>query len=334
MSKPSPARRWLVLAKVAVSLGLCAWLAVKVQRQDGLGSLLERLDRIEVGWIAVAVALHFLAVFAGVARWRLLLRVSGIELGAGRLTRAFLIGRFIGAFTPSTSGLDGYRLLAAGRASGKMTESAAAIGVEKLVGLIGMASVCAVLVPFGGASILGPSAVWTALAIGGGAALLLVLLRHPSWLGLLVTRAPRTIRGKLGKAQAALHELDLGAGSMARAVGLGVISHLALSAVFAASARALGVDVSVAALLVVGNAIVIAVLLPVSIGGIGVRESVAVGLLSAIAVPPGDALLVALLTYLTGQVPALLGAVFMMAERHPPVARVPARSSDPLASSA
>ena len=68
-------------------------------------------------------------------------------------------------------------------------------------------------------------------------------------------------------------------------------------------------------MLVVGNAIVIAVLLPLSIGGVGVREGVAVVLLATAGVSSTDAVLVALLGYLTGQVPALLGGGLMAISR-------------------
>jgi hypothetical protein len=82
-----------------------------------------------------------------------------------------------------------------------------------------------------------------------------------------------------------------------------------------ATAMALGVDVSAATLLVVGNAIVLAVLLPVSVGGVGVREGVAVMLLATAGVTSTEAVLVALLGYLTGQVPALFGGVLMAVGR-------------------
>jgi hypothetical protein len=83
--------------------------------------------------------------------------------------------------------------------------------------------------------------------------------------------------------------------------------------VFFATARAIGLDASPVTLLIVGNAITLAVLLPVSVGGVGVREGVAVVLLSGVGVTSTDALLVALLGYLTGQVPALLGGGLSLA---------------------
>ncbi len=315
-------RQILVLAKVAVSLGLLAWLGARIVQRDGVDALFDRLGALDPGWLAVAIALHALAVFAGVLRWRLLARAAGVELSLGWMTRSFLIGRFVGAFTPSTTGLDGWRIWEAGKASGAMGRSAAAIVVEKLVGLIGMALVCAALVPFGGAALLGHGAIAVALAMAGAAATGLALIQRPAWLSALAARLPKPVRGRATKAVEALAETELDAGHLTRAVGLGILSHLALSAVFWATAGALGVGVSGWTLLAVGNAIVLAVLLPVSVGGVGVRESVAVVLLATVGVASTDAALIALLGYLTGQVPALAGGLLMLARKSAPPAPI------------
>lgn len=307
----SSRRRWLLAAKAVVSLALVGWLGSRMLERDGVDALLARLESVELGWLGVALALHFAAVLAGVTRWRLLLRAVRVELPLGWLARSYLIGRFIGAFTPSTTGLDGWRLYDAGRASGALARSGAAIGVEKLVGLIGMTLVCAALVPFGGVRLMGPSALYVAGALGVGAALGLFAIASPRLVARAVALTPRLVRGRMEKALEALEASRLSLGAVTRAVLLGVLAHLALSAVFAATAHALGVDVALSTLLVVGNAIVLAVLLPISVGGVGVREGVAVMLLAGAGVDGTDAVLIALLGYLTGQVPALLGGALM-----------------------
>ncbi len=88
--------------------------------------------------------------------------------------------------------------------------------------------------------------------------------------------------------------------------------------VFAATGTALGVDASLAELAIVGNAIVLATLLPISVGGFGVREGTAVALLAVVGVPAGEAVFVALLGYLAAQPPALVGGVLQLTEAAPP----------------
>jgi len=310
---------WL---KAAVSLGLLGWLVARMVRRDGVETLADRVLALDVPWLMVAIVLHFVAVLCGVARWRGLLDAAGLRHGFGRLLRSFLVGRFVGAFTPSTTGLDGWRLYDVGREDGEMATSAAVIGVEKLVGLIGMALVCALLIPFGGIELMGPSAPIAAAAMAGGAATGLWLIRDPRALAWLVARLPSAKLKALGnKALDAVTRTELDARRTATAVALGVLSHASLSAVFFATGRAVGVEADPMTLLVAGNAITLAVLLPVSIGGVGVREGVAVVLLASVGVASTDAVLVALLGYLTGQVPALLGGALTILGP-----RVPSRS--------
>jgi uncharacterized membrane protein YbhN (UPF0104 family) len=301
-------RRLIAAFKIALSAGLCAWLVSQMLAREGVDELGARLARIDGRWIAVAIALHFAAVLAGTVRWRLLLRAARIDkLGLGWLLRSFLVGRFVGAFTPSTTGLDGWRLWEAGRASGSMARAAGAIVVEKLVGLIGMAIVCAMLLPFG--PTLGASAYGIAFVLAAISVFALVCVRRPAWLSATAARMPKIVRPRAAKIADALSSSRLDGRQSAKAIGLGLASHAALSCVFFATARAIGVQTDAVTLLAVGNTIVIAVLLPISIGGIGVREGVAVVLLAGAGVGATEAMLVALLGYLTGQVPALAGGV-------------------------
>ena len=96
----------------------------------------------------------------------------------------------------------------------------------------------------------------------------------------------------------------------ARLLGLGLVTHVATTLVFAATGAALGVGVGTVDLMIVGNAIVLATLLPISVGGVGVREGTAVALLAAQGVSTADAALLAFLGYLCAQPPALVGGLW------------------------
>ena len=61
-------------------------------------------------WFLAAIAIKLLGIFANVWRWQILLRGQGIELGFGYLTSTYFIGRYFGIVTPSTMGLDAWRL--------------------------------------------------------------------------------------------------------------------------------------------------------------------------------------------------------------------------------
>lgn len=312
--------RLLLAVKAAITIGLLAYLVSQIVAREGMSALGERLGGLDPVAIGVALALHAVSVLAGVARWRTLLDARDLRQPYPWLLRSFLIGRFVGAFTPSTTGLDGWRGYEVARKTGDVAGSAGVILVEKLVGIVGMALVCAALAPIGVIDRLGPGALPMALALASVAVIGVWVLASPARARSLAAIAPRPIRAKVTKLVEALAAGQLSRGRLTKAIGLGIVQHLALSAVFAATGAALHVDVPLGTLLAVGNAIVISVLLPLSIGGVGVREGVAVALLSS-SMPISDAALIASLGWLTGQAPALIGGVLLALDRSAPKLR-------------
>lgn len=300
------------LVKVVVTVALLGLLFWQIARREGVDALLAELTSLDVRWLLVATALHFVAVFSGVARWGTLLSAFELPLPLALRLRAFLVGRFYGAFTPSTTGLDGYRIIEANRVTGELARSTATIVVEKLVGLVSMATVCVVLVPFGLYERLGPAAILVALGMASVALVGLVVVARPRLVEALARRLPRAVAKRLERVVEALSHGHLDLRAIASSIALGIVAHAALSATFAAAGLALGVALPVTTLLAVGNAIVIAVLLPISVGGVGVREGVAFSLLVSASVSTSEATLVATLGYLTGQVPALVGGLLSL----------------------
>jgi uncharacterized membrane protein YbhN (UPF0104 family) len=304
--KPSSIKR---LLKAAVSASLLGGLLFIIARKEGLGSLWARATGLDPLDLLAAVGLQFASVAVSVARWRILLRAQGIALPYARLTRSFLIGRFFGVFTPSTAGLDVYRAVDVGRLSGQGVQSAGAVVVEKLFGLLSLALLTFALLPLGGARFLGGEGLFAGAVVGFSSGVGLTLLRKPDLLAPLVSRLPLGVRDKVDGAVRAMTERPLGPAATAQALALGVAAHLSVATMYAASARALGVDVPAIELVLVGTIIVLATLVPVSIAGVGVREGAAVALLTSVGVAPSEALLVGVLGFLATQPPALVGGL-------------------------
>lgn len=291
--------------KRTVSLALLVGIAWLIATREGLGDLGARLRTLDAGPMGVAFLLPMVAVSASVTRWGRLLRAEGIALPADWLMRSFLRGRFVGAFTPSTTGLDVYRAVDVGRETGDRAAGGRVVVIEKLYGLISLALLTFALLPLGLHRFFGAAGLSAAAALGVASITLLAWMER---------RAGRPASGSwLSRKLAGLTTARrLGAMERARLVALGVLGHAATALVFAATGAALGVDASFTELAIVGNAIVLATLLPISVGGFGVREGTAVALLAVVGVPAAEAVLVALLGYLAAQPPALLGGVLQL----------------------
>ena len=97
------------------------WLLLLWPVDDGSGErvpawnlMVDLLASIDAGvfwtFAAVGAVVRFLGVLASMYRWQLVLRGQRIELPFWHILGAFLIGRAIGFFLPSTAGLDAYKL--------------------------------------------------------------------------------------------------------------------------------------------------------------------------------------------------------------------------------
>ncbi len=117
--------------KVAVSLGLLAFLLTKPEIHQSW----ELFTRAKIELIALAFVLYFLAIFANIFKWGLLLRAMGMKVPLGTLTSYFFTGLFFGNFLfPMVAGdvMRGYGLAVD---SEQVPEAAISVLVDRLVGL-------------------------------------------------------------------------------------------------------------------------------------------------------------------------------------------------------
>lgn len=302
------AKRWIRRIVTLCLLGGLVWL---VARRDGFEGLGARLADLEPAWLVLALVAPLVAVAASVLRWRTLLRAEGVELPLRFLLGSFLRGRFIGVFTPSTLGLDVYRVMDASARAGRRATHARVVVLEKFYGLVALALVTLAVAPLGASRLLGAGGLWLAAALGAASLGGIALLVKPAP---VLRRLPAFVRRR---AAVLLEGGGLRAGTLAGALAASVVTHLAASVVFVGTGMALGVA-SPFALLVCGNAIVLATLLPISVAGLGVREGTAAVLLAQVGVAPLDATLLALLGFLAIQPAALVGGLTMLTRREQP----------------
>lgn len=103
-----------------------------------------------VTWGLAAMAIKFVGVIGSAFAWHMLLVGQGIRYPFwSKIMTAFLIGRFIGTFLPSTLGLDGYTLYEAGRYSNQWSRVITAKALEKFIGVTGLFLGMVVTLPFG-----------------------------------------------------------------------------------------------------------------------------------------------------------------------------------------
>jgi len=320
--------------KFAISAGITIFIIHKITRGQNLHEIGKMLSKIPLGVFAVWMAGAFLVkasgMFMAVVRWRLLLLGHGYKIGWLHLIGSFLIGRFIGSFTPSTTGLDGWRLYDIARHTHDTPASISVILVEKITGFFVLSVLVVLTIPFGGTIISNPQ--WKS-AFERGAWFASIILGIPMGIAFVVLMNPAVIRKffeklfgrkggfgmKIKKFVDALWVYENKKRLLLSALIAGFFVHLAQCVMYFFTGNALGLNVTLKTVLFIGPLEIAATLIPISIAGIGVRELVWATLLGG-KLGGGDAgfaagALMGFLGYAVGEGISLLGGPIWLARR-------------------
>ncbi len=236
-----------------------------------------------VPWFIFAMFIKLLGILANVYRWQILLRGQDLDFGFGWLTCSYAVGRYFGIVTPSTMGLDGWRLYDTIRLSGRAVECTTALAIERLIGLVGLFVVILLFMPFAdlGDRSLGELAQAMAVPLGAGMIFGVLLLLQPSWFGGLVRLMPHPkLRNFLSSAIGAATAYSQRRSALLIALACAVFGQITTMFMYFGNAMALQVEgVTMAQVLYASAIMTLGTFLAPSASGEGVRELIFVALL-------------------------------------------------------
>lgn len=308
----SKGRRWLVVRLILTVV----MLAVLVPRLDP-STLFPDHHLQTVLWIAGALAVAVLSIGLWTFRWQQVLHALELPAALPPLLSHTLAGLFVSNFLPTTIGGDVVRASRLAATNGHRKVSAASVVLERLTGFVALPLITLVALAVKPSLLrLGTaSQVALVLSLGPLAALtaFMVLAAHPwlgerlggrRWLGLAMTVHLGLVRFRRHPALAAT------------VVGAALVYQLSLVLIAWMGAHALGLSVGWAAMMAFIPVVVIAQALPLSIGGLGLREGALVVLLGPLGVADSHAVALGLLLYAINMAVSLLGApAFLVGSR-------------------
>ena len=310
--------RWTSLLRPLAALALLAWLIHRIGPRSVLDAL--ALFHSAPGCVAAALALTFLALLAGAVRWHLLLRALALPKPFAATFRAFFAGQFFNAFFFGACGGDLYRAYAAARRHpGREAEAAASVVIDRGIGLLAtLAFGCLSLLPDLRARLADPAwrkASWLMLlfALVGAAATVAALTSTPWHL------AARLLPSRVHPLLARLHTAFTFPRRSPRAAAIATLLSLANLLLLAAACHALSLALSLTIpwpqWLAIFPVITVLSAIPLTPGGLGIREALFVALLAPLGIPPAPALALSLLNYLSGTFWSLFGAALFALPR-------------------
>jgi uncharacterized protein (TIRG00374 family) len=297
-----------------VRLGVSVGLLAAVLTQIDLSSAVNRLSEGHWGLFAAGWAVYLAAFVIAAARWHLFLEAAGLHRGPWRTTEAYFAGVFATNFLPSSFGGDAVRAWLGG-GPGERVKAFSTVLVDRgsILGCAFLVGWVAVLVDTGSVPtsvVLTLAAAFVLYLVGVGgvtaAAFAAARFRH---------RIPRRLMAfghdVLPAARAALSSRTV----LTWTTVVGVVYELLAITAFWLVARSVDVHLSFLALAVVMPSVLVLSALPISIGGLGVREGSFVALLHPLGVPATDAALVSLLAATAFALATLPGAILVFVRR-------------------
>ncbi|MCK5361275.1 MAG: flippase-like domain-containing protein, partial [Gammaproteobacteria bacterium] len=284
-------KKYLLLAvKISISLGLLGYLLSQLDWP----ALLEKAAGLAWWTIPLAVSVLFLTLYIGTLRWAVLLRTHYTTFNTPQLFRHYLVATLFNNILPTATGGDLIRSYYIYRHNNDAVCAVSPIVTERVIGLVVLLAINVAAIFLTDSVDIVSKALWSTLTLilaGAIATLTLIALPATYWpIHRLLERLARfRFIGFILRMGEATHGYLKHPTTLLIIILYSAAAQLFAVLVYYILAQGLGVDISIQVILVVIPLAFMAAALPISIGGMGVRELATVGLLMRFGIAESDA---------------------------------------------
>lgn len=304
--------RLLTALKIVVSLALIGYLFTRVDLSE-VGAV---LASARPSYLLIALVLYIGAIVLNGVRWRILLRAQDIRVPLRALLEYTFIGVFFNNFLPANVGGDVMRGYGLARYTDRAAEAAVSVVVDRVVGLLAFMT-SAVVAALVASQTMGQESLpqvalvaAVALAAVGLAFVLLLSRRLRARLERLFGWRPlQRLAPLYARLSGAFDAYRHNAAALAVAFAIGLALVLVTNFVNWFVAQALGGGISLLHISLFNPLIAFVLLIPISIGGLGLNQSAYVFFFGLVGVEERLALAVSLVMQLIIYVSSLPGGL-------------------------
>ncbi len=305
-------RKSILVLKTIVSIGLLALVFTHVDLNQAWNQLQH------LSWLFIVFALLFYTGLQWLSclRWQVVLRSNEHSVSMRTLLSSYFAGMFLNIFLPGAIGGDVYRVY---RVAQKIKDSEVAlvsVFLERFTGLAALSALALLGLPpafklVGRWDIILLFMICVGMLVGA-----VLLISSPR---LLIWAEPWLVRFRLSgvaarcaKIQILLRKFAQHRQALALSMGLSLLLQLAIVYYHYLVAQQLRIPISYLELLVFIPIVVVVTLLPISLGGLGLKEGLWVYLFSRIGLTVEQALLLSLTITALSWLLSLPGAVILL----------------------
>lgn len=306
------------LLKLAVSAGLMIFLLSKISIAE-INSLLAKLDGF---YLLAGVVTFFVSNLIGSYQWHVLLKSSGIVLPYHKSFRFYFVGLFFNNFLPANVGGDAVKIYDVTKIGGSVYQVIAVTLLDRIIGIFGLcllALLATVFLKSGGSEEIH----WSYIVVFIGCMIPALGLYLFKPFSSFLRRIVRTIRPLSldERISSILDYLGKFKGKKPLILNLMVLSLIiqalrVYTHILVGQSLGIHVDARAAGLFFVFIPLLgLAMIPPITINGLGVREGLGIILFSAAGIPRADAFTMEFLTYVISVAVSLLGFLFFISRR-------------------
>ena len=305
--------------RLAAGVGVIAYLFSRMDLHGLMAVLRGSLNQWP--WLLCGAVLCFICLCGGVIRWKIILDGRGLRMSWGRVFSVFFIGQFFNAFMFGSTGGDLARAFyAAQETHHKKTEAVATVLIDRMIGLV-LLDFIALVMLIGRASFYINH--WVAhvpalLMLGMNllTAIVLVVLFNINrfqhwWLFRRITNHP-VIGPIIKRTLISIFLYRRKTGVLLKTFLLSLAIHLLVILECYCLGRSFQIHLGLIAYLTVIPMIMAIAALPITPGGLGIREGLAVALFGALGIGSTQSLPLALMVYLISVVWSLVGGMIFL----------------------
>ena len=308
------------MLKILVRVGVSIAALALVLRSVDLGLLWMRVRAMSPMWLLLAVAAYLFMLTISVWRWHRLLHAQHIEVPRKRLLESTWVSLFFNNFLPSNIGGDVIRIADTAPAAGSKTLATTVILVDRALGLVALVIVAtggALLASLRGIHVPGERWLWVATVAGLVAAVPVIAI--PKLVGHLLTPVRALDRPwvteRAQRLEDAVVKFRAAPGALAGAFAGALAVQVSLVLFYLLSARGLSIPLPIflgAVLIPVSLAVQ---MVPVSIGGFGVREAVFAFFFVRFGLPSDAGVALSLVSTGLTMIISMVGGVIFLSRR-------------------
>lgn len=304
--------------KIIVSFALITYLLVKL----GIKDILHQFSSANIWWLVVGILAFTLSNVLGSFQWHILLKSRGIHLPFTRVISYYFVGLFFNNFLMGYVGGDAFRIYDISKASGDSTNAISTVFFDRFMGFVMLTS----LALFAGL-------MWHGI-FQSKTVIFVIVIIFTCWVISFIFLFSQRIAKKLSwfvrliftqRINSKIREIYLNINSfreskrtMIFVIFISAVIQILRITVHYFAALSVGLDIHIKYFFVFIPVIALMASLPISIGGIGVRESSGIALFSQVnGFLPETIMAMEFLAYLIGLFSTIPGGlIFMIRKEH------------------